>query len=61
MFFVSVYPTRPSDIVTKYAIYPPPPPYLIGGKIFQMVLGLILQPYPMASITWLKDALHFTF
>ena len=26
-----------------------------------MVLGLILQLYPMASKTWLKDALHFTF
>ena len=26
-----------------------------------MVLSLILQLYPMASKTWLKDALHFTF
>ena len=35
--------------------------YLIGGKIIQMVLGLILQLYPMANKTWLIDALHFTF
>ena len=26
-----------------------------------MVLSLILQLYPMASKTWVKDALHFTF
>ena len=36
-------------------------PYLIGGKIILMVSGLILQLHPMASKTWLKDALHFTF
>ena len=36
-------------------------PYLIGGKIIQMTLGLNLQLYPMASKTWLKDALYFTF
>ena len=36
-------------------------PYLIGGKIMQMVLGLILQLYPIASKTQLKDALHITF
>ena len=35
--------------------------YLIGRKIIQMVLGLILQRYLMASKTWLKDPLHFTF
>ena len=34
---------------------------LIGRKNIQMVLGLILQLYHMASKTWLKDALHFTF
>ena len=64
MFFDSAYPTRPSDNVTKYTIYPPPPPpshYLVGGKTIQMVLGLILLFYPMASKTWLKNALHFTF
>ena len=37
------------------------PPYVIGGKIIQVVLGLILLLYPMASKIWLKDALHFTF
>ena len=57
LFFDSVYPTRASDTVTKYTICP----YLIGGKIIQMVLGLILQLYPMASKSWLKDSLHFTF
>ena len=36
-------------------------PDLIGGKIIQMVLGFILQLYPMASKTWLKVALYFTF
>ena len=35
--------------------------YLIGGKIIQIVLGLILQLYPMANKTWLKDVLYFTF
>ena len=58
MLFDSVYPIRPSDTVTKYTIYPL---CLIGGKITQMVLGLILQLYCMASKTWLKNALHFTF
>ena len=48
MLFDSVYPIRPSDTVTKYTIYPP---CLIGGKITQMVLGLILQLYCMASKT----------
>ena len=36
-------------------------PYLIDGKIIQMVLGLILILYCMASKTWLKNALHFAF
>ena len=36
-------------------------PYLIGGKIIQMVFGLILQRYLMAGKSWLKDAFHFTF
>ena len=36
-------------------------PYFIGGKIIQMVLDLILPLYCMASKTWLKNALHFTF
>ena len=34
-------------------------PYLIGGNIIQMVLGLILLLYPTASKTWLKNELHF--
>ena len=50
MFFGSVYPTRPSDTVNKYAIYPSRFPYFISGKIFQMVLGLILQ----LAIPWLE-------
>ena len=36
-------------------------PYLIGGKIIQLVLGLISLLYCMASKTWLKYTLHFTF
>ena len=35
--------------------------YLIDGKIIQMVLGLTLLLYCMASKTWLKNALNFTF
>ena len=58
MFFDSVYPTRPSDTVTKYIQFTP---YLIGGKIIQIVLGLILLLYPIASKTWLKIVLHCTF
>ena len=50
MFFGSVYPTRLSDTVNKYAIYPSRFPYFISGKIFQMVLGLILQ----LAIPWLE-------
>ena len=42
MFFDSVYPTRPFDTVTKYTIHP----YLIGGKIIQMVLGRTFLLYP---------------
>lgn len=57
VFFDSFYPTRLSDTVAKYTIYP----YLSVWKIFQMVLGLILLVYPMASKTWLKNALNFTF
>ena len=57
MYFDSVYLTRPSNSLTKYTIYP----YLIGGKIIGMVLDLILLLYRMASKTWLKNALHFTF
>ena len=57
VFFDSSYPTRPSDTVAKYIIYP----YLSVWKIFQMVLSLILVVYPMASKTWLKNALNFTF
>ena len=36
-------------------------PSLIGGKIIQMVLGLILLLHSMTSKTWLKKALHFNF
>ena len=57
VFFDSSYPTRPSDTVAKYIIYP----YLSVWKIFQMVLSLILVVYHMASKTWLKNALNFTF
>ena len=57
VFFDRFYPTRPSDTVAKYTIYP----CLSVWKIFQMVLGLILLVYPMASKTWLKNALNFTF
>ena len=57
MFLYSIYPTRPSDTVTKYTIYP----YLIGGKIIQIFLGLILLLYPTASKIQLKTALQFTF
>ena len=56
MLFDRVYPRRPSDTVTKYTVSS----YLIGGKIIQMVLGLILLIYCMVSKTWLKNALHFT-
>ena len=53
MFLDSVYPTPCLSI--KFA------PYLTGGKIIEMVLGLILLLYSMASKTWLKNALYFTF
>ena len=36
-------------------------PYLIGGKIIRMVLGLILLLYRITSKTWPKNAFHFTF
>ena len=35
--------------------------YLIDGKIIQKAFVLLLELYPMARNTWLKDALHFTF
>ena len=54
MFFRSVYPTRPSNTMTKYTISP----LSIGGKIIQMVFGLILLLFPMAIKTWLKNALR---
>ena len=54
MFFHNVYPTRPSNTMTKYTIFP----LSIGGKIIQMVLDLILLLFPMASKTWLKNALR---
>ena len=47
MFFDSIYSIRPSYTVIKYTVSP----YLIGGKIIQRVLGLILPLYPMASKT----------
>ena len=51
IFFDNVYPTRPSNTVTKHTIYR----YLSGGIIIQMVLGLIWPLYPMAYKTWLKN------
>ena len=38
-------------VYDKYTIYP----YLSGGNIIQMVLGLIWPLYPMAYKTWLKN------
>ena len=38
-------------VYVKYTIYP----YLSGGNIIQMVLGLIWPLYPMAYKTWLKN------
>ena len=57
MFFDSACPTRPSDTVTKYTIYP----LSYWWKEFPNGLGSYLQLYPMSNKTWLKDALHFTF
>ena len=57
ILFDRVYARRPSDTVTKYTVSS----YLIGGKIIQMVLGLPLLLNLMASKTWLKSVLHFTF
>ena len=59
-FFDIVYPTRPSDAVTKYTIYRRKF-YFIGWNIIHIVLGLILVLYLMASKTWLKNAFRFTF
>ena len=53
MFFYSVYPTRPSDTVTMYTIYP----LLFWLKNYSNGIG----SYPIASKTWLKNALHLTF
>ena len=39
MFFDSAYPTRPSDNVTKYTIYPPPLPLSCWWKDYSNGLG----------------------
>ena len=57
ILFDRVYARRPSDTVTKYTVSS----YLISGKIIQMVFGLPLLLNLMASKTWLKNVLHFTF
>ena len=51
MLFDSVYPTHPTPWLSIQ----------IGEKIIQIVLSFILLLYCMASKTWLKNALHFTF
>ena len=45
------------QFIIKCATYPKYTIYLIVGKIIHMLLGLILLLYPMASKTWLKNAL----
>ena len=48
MFFDSAYPTRPSDNVTKYTIYPPPPTILLVERLFKW--SWVLFCY---SVLWL--------
>ena len=36
-------------------------PYLIDGKLIQIILGLILLLYCVAGKTWVKNTFHFTF
>ena len=57
MFYDSVYPTRPFDTVTKYTIYS----LSHWWKDYSNSLLYLLLLCLMASKTWLKNALHFTF
>ena len=57
MFHGSVYPTRPFDTMTKYSIYS----LSHWWKGYSNSLLYLLLLCLMASKTWLKNVLHFTF
>ena len=57
MFYDSAYPTCPFDTVAKYTIYS----LSHWWKDYSNSLLYLLLLCLMASKTWLKNALHFTF
>ena len=57
MFFDSVYPTRPSDTVTKYTIYP----LSYWWKDYSNGLGSYFATLSSGYQNLAQNALHFTF